>query len=375
MRMFEPERKSGERRREDEKFSRQFGNVGIKNGAQLENNPTDQLRIISLLNRVSATNGGTLQSSGPRRAKDPKNGFCDSELHRSILDFQRANSVLAVVDGWMSPNGRTLKLLNAMAEGKGLTAPAGNADQLGQQALDQLQIIVSSGKLLLQPQNLTFIPAEVRGRLSSLLAELERDLDQANKGKPQGTLPTRNAAPLAAGAVAIIVVAAAAAAVFILLVTDPNFRKAATVFTTGVADAVSIRVQEFNRLMGIAQASAFSGVLAGINAMSRAVSDLKGRVSSCGPKFLAFQTISEKLNIAFRTRQPQSLLEALFKQWITAVSGLMSCLQDNKVSPFEILKLLSVLHTPVVTLGITLFDAVSKLFLKGFFPPVNLLKR
>lgn len=375
MKFMDLERKSGESRREDEKLNEQFGNVGIRNGMQLTNHAVDQIRIISLLNKIPTSNGGTLSASGPQRAKDPKNGICDSELHKAILNFQRLNfSTLGIIDGWISPTGRTLKLLKAMAEGKGLTTIPGNdSEKKFQELLAQLQIIVTNGRQLINPADSNFIPIEIRGQLNLLITQLERDLAQANKGKPQGTLPVRNAAP-AIGLV-VIIVAAAAAATFVALISLPGYRKAFNTFTSEAGEAISIRVQEFKRLMGLLTASVFSNVLAGINAIQTAMNKIKAGISSCGPKFAIFETVSNKINIAFRTQKPQSVLEALMKEWITAFSALMFCLQQNNVSPIELLKILSLLHTPVASLGITLFDAITKLFLKGFFPPANLLKR
>ncbi|MBI3407191.1 MAG: hypothetical protein HY040_02390 [Planctomycetes bacterium] len=368
---LEYERKSREERKEDQKLSEQFGNVGIKNGVQLSNFAVDQFRITELLNRIPTANGG----AGPRLANTPRNGFCEPALHQAILNFQRTNNtVLGVIDGWISPHGPTMRLLRTMAEGKGLGAAGGSVEQKTQEILRQLQIVVTLGRQLLQPLNVNSLPPSMRGRLALLVAQLERDLAQASasKGKPEGNLPVQNNI-LIIGAVIVALIAAAGA--ILIIFVDPAFRKAAKVSSDGILREIEIRIGEFNRFMFELRFLTFTSVLSGIIAMSNAVDDLKKRISSCGPKFDVFQQVARQLIIALRNQGAQSQLEVLMKAWISALSALMFCLQANDVSPTEIVKLLSILSSPVLSLGITLFDAITKLFLKGFFPPANLLQR
>lgn len=101
------------------------GPVGIRNGvAQVQNSPVDQGRIIRLLWAIDPGNAGMKGISNPPAAGGPRR--CNAELAGAIAAFQAfwtQRGDLTVADGVVDPGGRTLRKLDALANGAG-PAPA-----------------------------------------------------------------------------------------------------------------------------------------------------------------------------------------------------------------------------------------------------------
>jgi hypothetical protein len=95
--------------------------VGKKNNgaADCYNVPKDQSVVITLLNSIDASQGGTKQT--PLK-NDPKWGVCSQELYQAILNFQKKQKGLSV-DGHVDPGGNMIGKLNELAGANAAPAP------------------------------------------------------------------------------------------------------------------------------------------------------------------------------------------------------------------------------------------------------------
>lgn len=94
------------------------GSVGVINGRQCRNRTRDQEVVMSLLNDIPASKGGTMETGGARRKWGPApEGTAMPELHQAILNFQRANRHEGLlVDGHVDPGHHCIQVLNRLAD-------------------------------------------------------------------------------------------------------------------------------------------------------------------------------------------------------------------------------------------------------------------
>jgi hypothetical protein len=127
----------------------------------------------------------------------------------------------------------------------------------------------------------------------------------------------------------IIVGAIAAGVVIIGISADPAFQKGASITLAGVIRGISIRVVEFNRLMNELMINAFVTAAQGIIAVNEAAQKLKKTFAGCAPLFLALQAATTRFVSSSRGGSAQESLNALMRNWITALAALLACLRAN----------------------------------------------
>jgi hypothetical protein len=106
--------------------------VGLRwNQVNVTNYQEDQQRIIGLLSRIPASNGGK-KEAWPAPILAGGDGQCSSDLLTAIWDFQKhwkQRGVFKNIDGVVDPNGHTLFRLNLLAGG-GETPPGPTPEEL-----------------------------------------------------------------------------------------------------------------------------------------------------------------------------------------------------------------------------------------------------